>query len=147
MGRLRAGAQSGRRSSPPQTLSLCPTWAGDTAASRAPGQTGSESQPTTRHAWPVKGREVVSAGPSPALQEAWVGGGGQCTAPRYRAAGRVWAEAEGGELSSDTGQGLTSPLFSSVAQSCLILCDTMDCSTPGFPVLHCLPEPAQVHVH
>ena len=67
--------------------------------------------------------------------------------PRYRAAGRVWAEAEGVELSSDTGQGLTSPLFSSVAQSCLILCDTMDCSTPGFPVLHCLPEPAQVHVH
>ena len=25
--------------------------------------------------------------------------------------------------------------FSSVAQSCLILCDPMDCSTPGFPVL------------
>jgi len=26
--------------------------------------------------------------------------------------------------------------FSSVAQSCLTLCDPMDCSTPGFPVLH-----------
>ena len=23
----------------------------------------------------------------------------------------------------------------------------MDCSTPGFPVLHCLPESAQTHVH
>ena len=23
----------------------------------------------------------------------------------------------------------------------------MDCSTPGFPVLHCLPEFAQIHVH
>ena len=23
----------------------------------------------------------------------------------------------------------------------------MDCSTPGFPVLHCLPELAQIHVH
>ena len=27
------------------------------------------------------------------------------------------------------------------------LCDPMDCSTPGFPVLHCLPEFAQIHVH
>ena len=26
--------------------------------------------------------------------------------------------------------------FSSVAQSCLTLCDPMDCSTPGFPVSH-----------
>ena len=26
--------------------------------------------------------------------------------------------------------------FSSVAQSCPILCDPMDCSTPGFPVHH-----------
>ena len=30
--------------------------------------------------------------------------------------------------------------FCSVAQSCLSLCDPMDCSTPGFPVLHCLLE-------
>ena len=35
----------------------------------------------------------------------------------------------------------------SVAQSCLTLCDTMDCSTPGFPVLHYLLEFAQTHVH
>ena len=35
----------------------------------------------------------------------------------------------------------------SVAQSCLTLCDPMDCSTPGFPVLHHLPESAQTHVH
>ena len=27
------------------------------------------------------------------------------------------------------------------------LCDPMDCSTPGFPVLHYLPEFAQIHVH
>ena len=27
----------------------------------------------------------------------------------------------------------------SVTQSCLILCDPMDCRTPGFAVLHCLP--------
>ena len=27
------------------------------------------------------------------------------------------------------------------------LCDPMDCSTPGFPDLHCLSEFAQTHVH
>ena len=37
--------------------------------------------------------------------------------------------------------------FSSVAQSCLTLCDPMDCSTPGFPVYHQLPELTQIHVH
>ena len=37
--------------------------------------------------------------------------------------------------------------FSSVAQSCLTLCDPMDCSTPGFPVHHQLLELTQTHVH
>ena len=37
--------------------------------------------------------------------------------------------------------------FSSVTQSCLILCDPMDCSTPGLPVHHQLPEFTQTHVH
>ena len=37
--------------------------------------------------------------------------------------------------------------LSSVAQSCLTLCYPMDCSTPGFPVHHQLPELAQTHVH
>ena len=37
--------------------------------------------------------------------------------------------------------------FNSVAQSCLTLCDPMDCSTPGFLVHHQLPELAQTHVH
>ena len=35
---------------------------------------------------------------------------------------------------------------SSVAQLCLTLCDTMDCSMPGFPVHQELPELAQTHV-
>ena len=35
----------------------------------------------------------------------------------------------------------------SVARSCPTLCDPVDCSTPGFPVLHYLPELAQAHVH
>ena len=34
-----------------------------------------------------------------------------------------------------------------VAKSCLTLCNSMDFSTPGFPVLHYLPEFAQTHVH
>ena len=37
--------------------------------------------------------------------------------------------------------------FSSVTQSCRTLCDPMDCSTPGFPVHHQLPELAQIHIH
>ena len=37
--------------------------------------------------------------------------------------------------------------FSSVAQSCPALCDPMDCSTPGLPVHHQLPESTQTHVH
>ena len=35
----------------------------------------------------------------------------------------------------------------SVAQLCLTLCDSMDCSMPGFPVLHHLLELTQTHVH
>ena len=34
-----------------------------------------------------------------------------------------------------------------VAQSCLTLCDTKNCSTPGIPVHHQLPEFTQTHVH
>ena len=37
--------------------------------------------------------------------------------------------------------------FSSVAQLCPTLCNPMDCSMPGFPVHHQLPELIQTHVH
>ena len=37
--------------------------------------------------------------------------------------------------------------FSSVTQSCLILCDPMNHSTPGLPVHHKLPEFTQTHAH
>ena len=37
--------------------------------------------------------------------------------------------------------------FSSVAQWCPTLCDPMDCSIPGLPVHHQLPELTQTHVH
>ena len=35
----------------------------------------------------------------------------------------------------------------SVTQSCPTLCDPMNCSTPGLPVHHHLPEFTQTHVH
>ena len=38
-------------------------------------------------------------------------------------------------------------MFSSVSQSCPTLCDPMNCSTPGLPVHHQLPEFTQTHVH
>ena len=37
--------------------------------------------------------------------------------------------------------------FSSVAQSCLTLCDPMNHSTQGLPVHHQLPQSTQTHVH
>ena len=37
--------------------------------------------------------------------------------------------------------------FSSVAQWCPTLCDPVNCSTPGLPVHHQLPEFTQTHVH
>ena len=37
--------------------------------------------------------------------------------------------------------------FNSVVQLCSIFCNPMDCSKPGFPVHHQLPEFTQTHVH
>ena len=37
--------------------------------------------------------------------------------------------------------------FSSVAQPCPILCNPMNCSMPGLPVHHQLPEFTQTHIH
>ena len=37
--------------------------------------------------------------------------------------------------------------FSPVTQSCPTLCDPMDCSMPGLPVNHQLPEFTETHVH
>ena len=50
-----------------------------------------------------------------------------------------------------SGHQLGSPIHAmcvcSVALSSLTLCDPMDCSTPGLPVHHQLPELTQMHVH
>ena len=42
---------------------------------------------------------------------------------------------------------LSSVQFSSVAQSCLTLCNPMNLSTPGLPVHHHLPEFTQTHIY
>ena len=48
----------------------------------------------------------------------------------------------------DSLQGKTAFLrYCSLTHLCLTLCDLMDWSSPGFSVLHCLPEFAQTHAH
>ena len=42
---------------------------------------------------------------------------------------------------------ISSVQLCSVSQLCPILWDPMDCSTPGLPVHHQLPDSAQTHVH
>ena len=37
--------------------------------------------------------------------------------------------------------------YRSVAKLCMTLCDSMDCSMPGFSILHYLLEFAQIHIH
>ena len=48
---------------------------------------------------------------------------------------------------SHVHRGISSVHFSSVAQSCLTLCNPMNRSTPGLPVHHQLIEFTQTHVH
>ena len=53
----------------------------------------------------------------------------------------TWTTAHQASLS------ITNSQFSSVAQSCLTICDPMNRSTPGLPGHHHLPEFTQTHVH
>ena len=62
--------------------------------------------------------------------------------------------ASGGQSVGASSSALVLPVniqgwlpFSTVTQSCPTLCNPMDCSTPGFPVHHQLPELAQTDVH
>jgi len=65
---------------------------------------------------------------------------------------RDWRERERGKSDGDYFNLLLSKQTSYWSISCCChvmshLLDPMDCSTPGFPVLHHLPELAQTHVH
>ena len=61
----------------------------------------------------------------------------------------IWPSQEKFSAFKDSGglSRFSSVQFISVIQLCLTLCDPMDYSTPGFPVLHHLLEFAQIHVH
>lgn len=52
----------------------------------------------------------------------------------------IWCSFLCGLVSRNKGGG-------SVPQSCPSLCSPTDCSSPGFPVLHCLPGFAQTHIY
>ena len=52
-----------------------------------------------------------------------------------------------GDLLSSRTQACLGGGCCSVTKLCPTLCNPMNCSTPGFPVLHYLPEFAQIHVH
>ena len=59
---------------------------------------------------------------------------------RYRKQTSGYQREERGEKEQISSTGFGSVQFSSVAQSCLTLCNPMNCSTPGPPVHHQLPE-------
>ena len=87
----------------------------------------------------------------------------QCTVPHYsdphigKCQGEKKATSSGWDLASNHTRTAWWPLFNrrkipsccccSVAQACPTLHDPRDCSTPGLPVPHHLPEIAQDHVH
>ena len=50
------------------------------------------------------------------------------------------------EVTSELFCHVKNDQFSSVTQSCLTLCDPMDCSTPGLPAHRQLPEFTQTHI-
>ena len=59
-------------------------------------------------------------------------------------------ESDTTERRKSTWTYLLSPVplqFPTVTESFLTLCDPMNCSRPGFPVLHYLLESAQIHGH
>ena len=74
------------------------------------------------------------------------------TGPECRADGRAepgvagTSECVWRELHTQGPSGVCFGQCCFVSKSCPALCDSVDCSRPGFPVLHCLLEFAQTHV-
>ena len=67
---------------------------------------------------------------------------------QFSAGTRAPAQVEDGNFTLSTRFLNTAlPQFSSVTQSCPTFCDPLNCSTPGLPVHHQLPEFTQTHVH
>ena len=59
----------------------------------------------------------------------------------------AWQATVHGVAELDTTEAIGHIQLSPVTQSCLTICDPMDCSTPGFPVHHQLLELAQIGVY
>ena len=76
-----------------------------------------------------------------------------CLPGKFHGQRRLMGYSPQGHKESDTTEHMSTfhmwnpPRFSSVAQLCLTLCDSVDCSTPGFPVHHQLPELTQTYIH
>ena len=66
---------------------------------------------------------------------------------RYKSTGERGEVPDPGTFAFSILAIITSVQFSSVAQSCLTLCDPMNRSTPGLPVHHHHPEFTETHVH
>ena len=76
---------------------------------------------------------------------------GKLTSPTFYHM-HYWGKLKSNMLKSSLGEDATegtglTKFCCSVAKSCLTLWYCVDDSTPSFPVLHCLPEFAQIHVH
>ena len=76
---------------------------------------------------------------------------GQLTTPPAPNKQRVRALIDRGRVHEETVQSALTVIFKLVdsvqSLSCVQLYDPMDCSMPGFPVHHQLPEPTQTHAH
>ena len=72
---------------------------------------------------------------------------GLCTKPMKTAPNMSYPQFEAIYYSTFLWHNFSVILFSSVSQSCPTLFNCMDCSMPGFPVHHQLPELAQTNVH
>ena len=85
-------------------------------------------------------------------------GEGHGSSLQYSCLENPWTEEPGGLHAIGVAKSLTwlkqlsihrelGEFQSSSVQLCPTLCHPMDCSTPGFPVHHQLPELAQTHIH
>ena len=103
--------------------------------------TGGSDQNLPQEKEMQKGKMVVWGG----LTNSW-----EKRSERQRRKGKIYpseCRVPGNRKPSSVINAKKSVQFSSVAQLCPTRCNPMDCSTPGFPVHHQLPELAQTHVH
>ena len=94
-------------------------------------------------------RGAVEAESSEWSRILWTQGEGEISGrvSRLGAVGNQGGNGDDWGWSLKSGALVWTYLVSSVTQSCLTLCDPMNCSTPGLPVHHQLPESTQTHVH